>query len=42
MRIDLLSNATAIDKAVKFVDRHGGLINQTNDVTYLRNVCYNK
>lgn len=36
MRLDLLSSATIIDRAVKFVDRHKGLItedNNNNDVT---------
>lgn len=32
MRIDLLSNATVVDKAVKFVDKHRGLIPQNNQV----------
>jgi len=45
MRIDLLSSATVLDKAVKFVDRHRGLIPQnkqvvidskSNDTTELR------
>jgi hypothetical protein len=32
MRIELLSNATVVDRAVKFVDRHRGLIPQNNEV----------
>lgn len=32
MRIDLLSNATVIDRAVKFVDRHRGLMNQNHEL----------
>ena len=32
MRIDLLSNATVIDKAVKFVDRHRGFMSQNDKV----------
>jgi DNA-binding transcriptional regulator LsrR (DeoR family) len=33
MQIELLSNATVIDRAVKFVDRHRGLIPQNNEIT---------
>ena len=32
MKIDLLSNATVIEKAVRFIDRHMGLTNQNNEV----------
>jgi hypothetical protein len=32
MRIDLLSNATVIDRAVKFVDRQRGLMNQNHEL----------
>ena len=32
MKIDLLSNATVIEKAIHFVDRHMGLTNQNNGV----------
>jgi hypothetical protein len=32
MRIDLLSSATVVDRAVKFVDRHRDLIPQNNEV----------
>jgi hypothetical protein len=32
MRIDLLSSATVIDKAVKFVDRHRGYLTQNSKV----------
>jgi hypothetical protein len=32
MRIDLLSNATVIDRAVKFVDRHRDLMNQSHEL----------
>ena len=30
MKIDLLSNATVIEKAVQFIDRNRGLILQNN------------
>lgn len=33
MRIELLSNATVVDRAVQFVDRHRGLIPQNKEVT---------
>ena len=33
MRIDLLSNVTVIDRAVKFVDRHKGLTSQKKEVS---------
>ena len=33
MKIDLLSNATVIEKAIQFVDRHKGLMTQNNEVT---------
>jgi hypothetical protein len=45
MRIELLSNATVVDRAVRFVDRHRGLMpqstnplidNNTNDPAELR------
>ena len=32
MKIDLLSNATVIEKAVQFIDRHMGLTHQNNEV----------
>jgi hypothetical protein len=32
MKLDLLSSATVIDRAVKFVDRHRGLMPQNNQV----------
>jgi len=32
MKLDLLSSATVIDRAVKFVDRHRGLIPQNNEI----------
>jgi len=32
MRIDLLSSATVVDRAVKFVDRHRGFVPQNKDV----------
>ncbi len=32
MKIDLLSNATVIEKAVHFIDRHMGLTHQNNEV----------
>jgi hypothetical protein len=32
MEIDLLSNATVIERAVHFVDRHMGLTNHNNEV----------
>lgn len=33
MKIDLLSNATVIEKAVQFVDRNRGLMTQNKEVT---------
>ena len=33
MKLDLLSSATVIDKAVKFVERNKGLINQNEEAT---------
>jgi hypothetical protein len=33
MKIDLLSNATVIEKAVQFVDSHWGLTHQNEEVT---------
>ena len=35
MRIDLLSNATVIDRAVKFVDNRRDLFGQNNKATIL-------
>ena len=32
MKIDLLSNATVIEKAVQFIDRYMGLTHQNNEV----------
>lgn len=32
MKIDLLSNATVVDKAVKFVDKHRGSIHQNGEL----------
>jgi hypothetical protein len=32
MKLDLLSSAPVIDRAVKFVDRNKGLIHQNNEV----------
>ena len=32
MKIDLLSNATVIEKAVQFIDRHRGLTHQNEEV----------
>ncbi len=32
MRVDLLSNATVVGRAVQFVERHKGLINQNKEV----------
>jgi hypothetical protein len=33
MKIDLLSNATVIEKAVQFVDRHRSFMTQNGDIT---------
>jgi hypothetical protein len=32
MKPDLLSSATVVDRAVKFVDRHRGLIQQNDEL----------
>lgn len=32
MKIDLLSNASVIDRAIKFVDRNRGLMSQNKEV----------
>jgi hypothetical protein len=32
MKLDLLSSSTVVDRTVKFVDRHRGLIPQNNEV----------
>ena len=32
MKIDLLSNATVIERAVHFINKHMGLTNQNNEV----------
>ena len=37
MKIDLLSNATVIDRAVKFVERNRGFMTQNTQVTIVNN-----
>jgi hypothetical protein len=37
MRIDLLSNAAVLDRAVKFVNRHRNLIQSNNEIEIDRN-----
>ena len=32
MKLDLLSSATVVDRAIRFVDNHRGLINQNKEV----------